>query len=75
MLAAKIHFQKWMNEILPNEERSTCIANFGFISDEKCSRQVAEWAYRNAATAQVNAWVRAKGTEVIGDYLMKCLSV
>jgi hypothetical protein len=75
MLAGKKHFQKWMQEILPNKERSTCIANQGFISDEDCSRRVADWAYRNAATAQVNAWVRAKSTEVIGDYLMKCLSV
>jgi hypothetical protein len=67
MLAAKIHLEKWMNEILPNEERSTHIANQGFISDEDCSRRVADWAYRNAATAGSLAWVKGGLTEMVGN--------
>lgn len=66
MLAAKIHLQKWVAEILPNDERSSFIASQGFISDQACSTKVAHWAYQNAATAQANAWVKAKSTEVIG---------
>jgi hypothetical protein len=67
MLAAKIHLEKWMHEILPNEERSTHIANQGFISDEDCSRRVADWAYRNAMTAQNRAWVRRGCDEIVGN--------
>jgi len=66
MLAAKIHLQKWVSEILPNDERSSFIATQGFISDHDCSLKVATWAYQNAVTAQTNAWVKAKSTEVIG---------
>jgi 5-methylcytosine-specific restriction endonuclease McrA len=67
MLAGKLHLERWMNEILPNDERSTCIANFGFISDEDCSRRVADWAYRNAATAGSLAWVKGGLTEMVGN--------
>jgi 5-methylcytosine-specific restriction endonuclease McrA len=66
MLADKLHLERWMNEILPNEERSTGIANFGFISDEKCSRRVAEWAYRNAGVAGSVTWVKRGCSEVVG---------
>jgi 5-methylcytosine-specific restriction endonuclease McrA len=66
MLAAKIHLQKWVAEILPNDERSSFIASQGFISDRDCSTKVAHWAYQNAATAQGNTWVRPKCSEVIG---------
>jgi hypothetical protein len=65
MLAAKIHLQKWVAEILPNDERSSFIASQGFISDRDCSTKVAQWAYQNAATAQANTWVRPKSTEVM----------
>lgn len=66
MLTGKLHLERWMQEILPNEERSTCIANQGFISDEACSRRVAEWAYRHADMARSLAWVGRKDYSFIG---------
>ena len=65
VLAAKIHLQKWVAEILPNDERSSFIASQGFISDQDCSTKVAQWAYQNAATVQSRAWVKRGCTEVV----------
>ena len=66
MLAAKIHLQKWVAEILPNNDRSSFIASQGIISDRDCSTKVAQWAYQNAGVAGSMAWVEAKNSRVIG---------
>jgi 5-methylcytosine-specific restriction endonuclease McrA len=70
MLAAKVHLENWLLNAANDLQRNKEIRELGFISDLDCNRRIAIWAYRNAAIASTNVWVKKNYYEIINiDYL------
>jgi 5-methylcytosine-specific restriction endonuclease McrA len=70
MLAAKDHLENWLLTATIDSQRNKEISELGFISDSECNKRIAKWAYRNAAIASTNVWVKKNHYEIINiDYL------
>ena len=70
MLAGKTHLENWLLKAVNNPQRNHEIHGLGYISDMECNLRISNWAYRNAATANSNAWLMKNQHEIIDqDYL------
>lgn len=66
MLAAKSHLERWLAHLSRyGDEQGALLAQLGFVSDQRCSLSVAEWAYQSGVQAQALAWREKSNTEAV----------
>ena len=68
MLAGKIHLENWILMAATNVQRNNEIHQLGFLSDSECNKRIADWAYRNGAVANSNAWIKRNQYEIINEH-------
>lgn len=75
MLAAKPHLERWLEHLSRHgDEQGVLLAQLGFVSDQRCSLSVAEWAYQNGDDISAFSWLEGTSLERIDSSLVGLFS-
>lgn len=75
MLAAKPHLERWLTHLSRHgDEQGVLLAQLGFVSDQRCSLSVAEWAYQNGDDISAFSWLEGTSLERIDSSLVGLFS-
>jgi 5-methylcytosine-specific restriction endonuclease McrA len=75
ILAAKLHIENWLKQIIRHQDDISQIAlDAGVISDQQTILSVAKWSYQQGHEAGAHAWVKKGEFERIGDAYPKVIT-
>ncbi|MBI4293536.1 MAG: HNH endonuclease [Betaproteobacteria bacterium] len=73
MLAAKTHLEHWLDQIgRHGDEIGGQLSLKGFVSDPRCSKLIAKWAYQQAVAINGQAWLGIDNVVPLGQ---ECLEL